>query len=162
MLSSATNDPRGKESHRGCISNASSSRCSSGKHDGPQKPVNASSRDNNTNVSDIITKAMYEEMFPYCNDHHCPARAFYTYEAFVAAAARFPAFGATSTLEARKREVAAFFGQTSHETRSASLFPTTIYRLKDFYGSYIVCVHVSRWWRKSMGILSRTGGESSQ
>ncbi|WVZ62140.1 hypothetical protein U9M48_011920 [Paspalum notatum var. saurae] len=34
----------------------------------------------------------------------CPARGLYTYDAFVAAAAAFPA------------EVAAFLGQTSHET----------------------------------------------
>ncbi|KAM0916205.1 hypothetical protein ACQ4PT_010299 [Festuca glaucescens] len=44
---------------------------------------------------------------------------FYTYEAFLAAAAAFPAFGGTTeglSVETRKREVAAFLGQTSHET----------------------------------------------
>ncbi|KAM0916206.1 hypothetical protein ACQ4PT_010299 [Festuca glaucescens] len=53
------------------------------------------------------------------NDAACTARGFYTYEAFLAAAAAFPAFGGTTeglSVETRKREVAAFLGQTSHET----------------------------------------------
>ncbi|CAA7408456.1 unnamed protein product [Spirodela intermedia] len=41
---------------------------------------------------------------------------FYTYSAFITAANSFPAFGTTGDLATRKREIAAFFGQTSHET----------------------------------------------
>jgi hypothetical protein len=42
--------------------------------------------------------------------------AFYTYDAFLAAAARFPAFAATGTDAERRREVAAFLANISHET----------------------------------------------
>ena len=55
-------------------------------------------------------------MLPFRNDHRCPAKGFYTYEAFLAAASRFPGFGTTGTTQTRKRELAAFFGQTSYET----------------------------------------------
>ncbi|EEE63651.1 hypothetical protein OsJ_18468 [Oryza sativa Japonica Group] len=41
---------------------------------------------------------------------------FYTYDALVTAAAAFPDFAATGDDEARKLKVAAFLGQTSHET----------------------------------------------
>lgn len=55
---------------------------------------------------------------------HCAAvlcagasKGFYTYSAFVTAAAVFPGFG-TSSVDpaANKRELAAFLGQISHET----------------------------------------------
>ncbi|KAG4209564.1 hypothetical protein ERO13_A03G208800v2 [Gossypium hirsutum] len=55
-------------------------------------------------------------MLPYRNDPRCPAAGFYTYEALMAAAKAYPAFAATGDDATRKREVAAFFGQTSHET----------------------------------------------
>jgi len=55
-------------------------------------------------------------MLLHRNDAACPARGFYTYAAFVAAANAFPGFAATGTADARKREVAAFLAQTSHET----------------------------------------------
>ncbi|GMI74427.1 PATHOGENESIS-RELATED 3, basic chitinase [Hibiscus trionum] len=64
----------------------------------------------------IISREMFEEMFPFRNDHRCHAVNFYTYEAFIAAAKSFPDFAATGNYETRKREVAAFLGQTSHET----------------------------------------------
>jgi basic endochitinase B len=62
-----------------------------------------------TTIGTLITSALYEEMFPNRN-------ALYTYEAFIAAAAYFPAFGAEGTAEQRKREIAAFLGNASHET----------------------------------------------
>jgi chitinase len=45
------------------------------------------------------------------------SNGFYSYAAFIAAAAAFPGFG-TSSLDpaANKRELAAFLGQISHET----------------------------------------------
>jgi hypothetical protein len=47
----------------------------------------------------------------------CPANGFYNYDAFIQAANFFPGFGtSSSTDELNKRELAAFFGQTSHET----------------------------------------------
>ncbi|XP_024032793.1 endochitinase [Morus notabilis] len=67
-------------------------------------------------VSNIISEALFEEMLLHRNNPVCPAHGFYTYEGFITASRHFPEFGATGTLEDRKREIAAFFGQTSHET----------------------------------------------
>ena len=67
-------------------------------------------------VSNIISKDLFEEMLLHRNSDPNCAVGFYTYEGFLTAARSFPGFGATGTLEDRKRELAAFFGQTSHET----------------------------------------------
>ncbi|KAF8405513.1 hypothetical protein HHK36_010420 [Tetracentron sinense] len=50
------------------------------------------------------------------NDEACPGKGFYTYDAFVAAAKSFGAFATTGDTDTRKREIAAFLAQTSHET----------------------------------------------
>ncbi|ONL99611.1 Basic endochitinase B [Zea mays] len=56
-------------------------------------------------------------MLPNRDNTQCPANGFYTYDAFIQAANFFPGFGTgSSTDELNKRELAAFFGQTSHET----------------------------------------------
>jgi chitinase len=55
-------------------------------------------------------------MLKHRNDGGCPAKGFYTYDAFISAAKAFPGFGTTGDVATRKREIAAFFGQTSHET----------------------------------------------
>ncbi|GKV04045.1 hypothetical protein SLEP1_g16259 [Rubroshorea leprosula] len=44
------------------------------------------------------------------------AKEFYTYESFIHATACFPRFGNTGNLTTRRREIAAFLGQISHET----------------------------------------------
>ncbi|KAL0900295.1 hypothetical protein Bca101_084256 [Brassica carinata] len=67
-------------------------------------------------LSGIITKSQFGEMLKHRNDNVCPARGFYTYDAFITAAKSFPGFGTTGDTATRKKEVAAFFGQTSHET----------------------------------------------
>ncbi|XP_020574220.1 endochitinase-like [Phalaenopsis equestris] len=67
-------------------------------------------------VSSIISRQMFEEMLKHRGDLRCPG-SFYTYDAFIAAAEVFPGFGRTGTLDICRRELAAFFGQTSHETR---------------------------------------------
>ncbi|KAF8719822.1 hypothetical protein HU200_024580 [Digitaria exilis] len=67
-------------------------------------------------VASVLTRDVFERMLPHRDDAACPARGFYTYDAFVAAARAFPAFAATGDATARKREVAAFLAQTSHET----------------------------------------------
>ncbi|KAF8780510.1 hypothetical protein HU200_001637 [Digitaria exilis] len=66
-------------------------------------------------VGAIITRQVFESMLSHRGDSGCQG-AFYTYDAFVNAAARFPAFGTTGDAQTRRRELAAFFGQTSHET----------------------------------------------
>ncbi|KAM7470972.1 hypothetical protein LguiA_009155 [Lonicera macranthoides] len=67
-------------------------------------------------ISDIITRELFDEMLKYRNDPRCYAVGFYTYDAFVTAAAYFPGFGTTGDTATRQREIAAFLGQTSHET----------------------------------------------
>ena len=67
-------------------------------------------------ISDIISRELFDEMLKRRNDPRCPAAGFYTYDAFVTAAAYFPGFGTTGDTETRQREIAAFLGQTSHET----------------------------------------------
>ncbi|PON82709.1 Glycoside hydrolase [Trema orientale] len=52
-------------------------------------------------VSTIISEALFDEMLPYRNDIRCHALGFYTYDAFITAARRFPAFGTTGSLETR-------------------------------------------------------------
>ncbi|KAI3415155.1 uncharacterized protein J3R85_015477 [Psidium guajava] len=67
-------------------------------------------------VSSVISKAQFDQLLKHRNDPACPARGFYTYDAFAAAARSFPAFGTTGDRDTRFREVAAFLAQTSHET----------------------------------------------
>ncbi|KAA3474577.1 endochitinase 2 [Gossypium australe] len=58
----------------------------------------------------------FNQMLKYRNDSRCPGNGFYTYSAFIAAARSFNGFGTTGNLTIRKRELAAFLAQTSHET----------------------------------------------
>ncbi|MBA0702557.1 hypothetical protein Goari_020669 [Gossypium aridum] len=67
-------------------------------------------------VGSIITRDLFNQMLKYRNDPRCPSNGFYTYDAFITAARSFNGFGTTGDLATRKRELAAFFGQTSHET----------------------------------------------
>nr|CBJ55936.1 pathogenesis related gene 3 [Bupleurum kaoi] len=67
-------------------------------------------------VGSLISKPMFEDMLKHRNDAACPANGFYTYEAFIDAAKSFGAFGTTGDPDTRKREIAAFLAQTSHET----------------------------------------------
>jgi len=68
-------------------------------------------------VESIITQDVYSAMLPNLHNSSCPASGFYTYDAFIQAAAFFPGFGTTGGGdEYNRRELAAFFGQTSHET----------------------------------------------
>ena len=57
----------------------------------------------------ILSQNVFNQMFPNRS-------AFYTYDALVAAAATFPAFATTGDADTRKREVAAFLANVSHET----------------------------------------------
>jgi len=67
-------------------------------------------------LSDIIPKSKFDALLKFRNDARCPAVGFYTYDAFISAAKEFPDFGNTGDDLMRKREIAAFLGQTSHET----------------------------------------------
>lgn len=67
-------------------------------------------------VASLISSATFENMLKHRNDAGCFAKGFYTYDAFVAAANAFPDFGNTGDVATRKKEIAAFLAQTSHET----------------------------------------------
>nr|AAP35270.1 hevein-like antimicrobial peptide [Euonymus europaeus] len=67
-------------------------------------------------IGGIISKGMFNNILKHRDDDACEGKGFYTYEAFVAAARSFPAFGSTGDDTTRKREIAAFLAQTSHET----------------------------------------------
>lgn len=67
-------------------------------------------------LSSIISRSTFDQMLKHRNDGGCSAKGFYTYDAFISAAKAFPSFGNTGDVAVRKREIAAFFAQTSHET----------------------------------------------
>ncbi|KAJ1260826.1 hypothetical protein BS78_10G262100 [Paspalum vaginatum] len=69
-----------------------------------------------SNVASIISRSLFEQLLLHRDDPLCQARGFYTYGAFIAAANAFPGFGTTGDVDTRKRELAAFLAQTSHET----------------------------------------------
>jgi hypothetical protein len=72
--------------------------------------------DSKSRVASIVTEKLYGDMFKHKDDPACPAHGFYNYTSFLRAAARFPAFGGDGDAATRKREVAAFLAQISHET----------------------------------------------
>lgn len=65
-------------------------------------------------ISGLITRPMFDQMFKHRDG--CPSKGFYTYDAFISASRAFPSFGTTGDTNTRKREIAAFLAQTSHET----------------------------------------------
>ncbi|KAK7263017.1 hypothetical protein RJT34_30601 [Clitoria ternatea] len=67
-------------------------------------------------VASIFPPSLYEQMLKHRNDGACLSRGFYTYDAFLVACRSFPGFATTGDDATRKKELAAFFGQTSHET----------------------------------------------
>ncbi|KAJ0528258.1 putative chitinase [Helianthus annuus] len=67
-------------------------------------------------VGAIITSSVFNQMLKYRNDPRCKAPGFYTYNAFINAARSYNGFGTTGSAQDRRRELAAFFAQTSHET----------------------------------------------
>ena len=86
-------------------------------------------------VTSVISSSLFDQMLKYRNDPRCKSNGFYTYNAFVDAAKSFNGFGTTGDITTRKREIAAFFGQTSHETTGQRLtFCLVCYKM--FYGKY--------------------------
>lgn len=67
-------------------------------------------------IGPLISPALFDQMLKYRNDPRCSSNGFYTYDAFITAAKYFGDFGITGDVNTRKREIAAFLGQTSHET----------------------------------------------
>ncbi|PIN20105.1 putative chitinase [Handroanthus impetiginosus] len=69
-----------------------------------------------SSISSLVSRQLFDSIFLHKDDPACPAKDFYTYDSFVQATRRFPAFGNTGSLTTRKREIAAFLAQISHET----------------------------------------------
>jgi len=67
-------------------------------------------------ISSLISKNLYDTIFLHKDDTACPAKNFYPYQSFIEASKYFPQFGTTGCLATRKREIAAFLAQISHET----------------------------------------------
>ncbi|RDX70407.1 Chitinase 10, partial [Mucuna pruriens] len=67
-------------------------------------------------ISYLISQNLFDSIFLHKDDSACPAKNFYTYDSFIMASKRFPRFGTTGTISTRKREIAAFLAQISHET----------------------------------------------
>ncbi|KAK2632884.1 hypothetical protein EUGRSUZ_L00941 [Eucalyptus grandis] len=67
-------------------------------------------------IGSLISQDLFNEMLKHRNDGSCPGNGFYTYDAFITAAQSFGGFGTTGDTDTRKREIAAFLAQTSHET----------------------------------------------
>jgi chitinase len=87
----------------------------------PEPPVAGGGR-----LEDILSEADFDSLFPHRSDQDClqdkqadgtpTPGGFYEYAALKAAAAYFPGFVDEGTTEQRKRELAAFLAQISHET----------------------------------------------
>ncbi|KAL2325707.1 hypothetical protein Fmac_024765 [Flemingia macrophylla] len=67
-------------------------------------------------ISYLISQKLFDSIFLHKDDTACPAKSFYTYDSFIIASKSFPRFGTTGSLAMRKREIAAFLAQISHET----------------------------------------------
>jgi len=91
------------------------SRCKSGPKPTPT-PSTPTPTPSNGDISRLISSSLFDKMLKYRNDGRCAARGFYKYDAFIAAARSFRGFGTTGDDNTRKKEIAAFLAQTSHET----------------------------------------------
>lgn len=67
-------------------------------------------------ITRLVSKSLYDSIFIHKENNACPAKGFYPYEAFVEATRWFPKFGSVGGTMTRRREVAAFLAQISHET----------------------------------------------
>ncbi|XP_015160871.1 endochitinase-like [Solanum tuberosum] len=68
-------------------------------------------------LGSVISNSMFDQMLKLRNENSCQGKNnVYTYNAFITAARSFPGFGTTGDSNTRKREIAAFFAQTSQNT----------------------------------------------
>ncbi|KAI3847725.1 hypothetical protein MKW92_048634 [Papaver armeniacum] len=67
------------------------------------------------NLTLLISQSLFDQLLAYRNDTSCMGK-FYTYAAFIEAAKSFSSFAAVGDTNTRKKEIAAFLAQTSHET----------------------------------------------
>ncbi|KAL4274462.1 hypothetical protein AHAS_Ahas20G0009600 [Arachis hypogaea] len=98
------------------VGNGCQSQCKDSPTPTPTPPTPTPSPPSGGDISNYISSSMFDQMLKYRNDPRCHANGFYTYDAFINAARSFNGFGTTGDDATKKREIAAFFGQTSHET----------------------------------------------
>jgi len=67
-------------------------------------------------ISEWFSQADFDAFFPNINNAACTGANFFTYDALIQASTAFPSFARSGDLTKDKRELAAFLGQTSHET----------------------------------------------
>lgn len=86
-------------------------------HDTPLADLALSVDAGSGGLQRYLTEELFNAWFPHHGDAPSGCRgAIYTFANFVAAAARFPAFITEGTDEQRRRELAAFLANISHET----------------------------------------------
>ncbi|XP_074307194.1 endochitinase CH25-like [Silene latifolia] len=73
------------------------------------------------NLSRLVTEEIFNYILMNRDNVACPARRFYTRQAFLTAAESFPEFGNTGIVPFRAKEVAAFFAHTSHATNGKAV-----------------------------------------
>jgi chitinase len=72
-------------------------------------------RDASSGLETLLRADLFARLFPHRADSACNAQVF-DHAALIAAAARFPAFASEGSEAVRKRELAAFLANISHET----------------------------------------------
>ncbi|CAI8608949.1 unnamed protein product [Vicia faba] len=82
----------------------------------PTTPTTPTPSTGGGDVGRLIPSSLFDRMLKYRNDGRCAGHGFYTYDAFIAAARSFNGFGTTGDDNTKKKELAAFLAQTSHET----------------------------------------------
>lgn len=80
----------------------------------PEAPPSAGAGD--ASLSSIVSEETFNAMFPNRSYSACTSKNLFSYQAFITAAESFPLFAGEGSLEIKKREVAAFLAQISHET----------------------------------------------
>jgi chitinase len=82
--------------------------------DGCQSQCSGSS--GGSGLGSLISRDTFNQMLKHRDDSACQGKGFYTYDAFISAGKAFPNFANNGDTATKKREIAAFLGQTSHET----------------------------------------------
>ncbi|PKI44461.1 hypothetical protein CRG98_035135 [Punica granatum] len=78
-------------------------------------PCYAAPATNTVSVPDIVTDEFFNGIIAQAADS-CVGKSFYSRQAFLDALESYPQFGRTGSVDDSKREIAAFFGQVTHET----------------------------------------------
>ena len=91
-------------------------------------------------VPSIISRGTFDYMLSNRSQTGCEGGAFYTYDAFLEAAnaSMFRGFGTLGPEETRKRELAAFFAQTSHQTTGTVQYELMVLATVRFFLDFTV------------------------